>query len=314
MPSLRLPFRHFHRIAWLATILTAFTIGFGAFVRLSDAGLSCPDWPTCYGRATWPSAPAEVADHAAARIRPLQTHKAWREQVHRFLAGLLGVEVLSLALLAARRRRFGVAADHRRFGAGGRLAIPLYMQGEETAGQRGGAGRRGDPADRRLALVEHGSGAGGGADPGAGDLAGPAGHVDGDLAAQADRGDGPPAGRAGDLRLPGVDGLARHRYRRCTLADLRRRCAGSCGSGWRCWRCRSPWAAGSVPTTRRWPAAAATPRCPTSRSAWAAGGRRTTSPKASSCGAGSAWTTRAAYSTAARASPSRWRTGSARWR
>ncbi|MFT4196371.1 MAG: COX15/CtaA family protein [Pseudoxanthomonas sp.] len=132
MPTLRLPFRHFHRIAWLATILTAFTIGFGAFVRLSDAGLSCPDWPTCYGRATWPSAPAEVADHAAARIRPLQTHKAWREQVHRFLAGLLGVEALSLALLAARRRRFGalqIVAASVLVAA----SIPLYMQGEKAA-------------------------------------------------------------------------------------------------------------------------------------------------------------------------------------
>ena len=48
--------RHFHRIAWLAVALTACVVVFGAFVRLSDAGLSCPDWPTCYGRATWPSA------------------------------------------------------------------------------------------------------------------------------------------------------------------------------------------------------------------------------------------------------------------
>ena len=48
--------RHFHRIAWLAVALTAIVVVFGSFVRLSDAGLSCPDWPTCYGRATWPSA------------------------------------------------------------------------------------------------------------------------------------------------------------------------------------------------------------------------------------------------------------------
>ena len=40
----------------LAVALTACVVVFGAFVRLSDAGLSCPDWPTCYGRATWPSA------------------------------------------------------------------------------------------------------------------------------------------------------------------------------------------------------------------------------------------------------------------
>ena len=92
--------RHFHRIAWLAVALTACVVVFGAFVRLSDAGLSCPDWPTCYGRATWPSAPQDAATHAASEIRPFETHKAWREQVHRHLAASLGVLVLLLALLA----------------------------------------------------------------------------------------------------------------------------------------------------------------------------------------------------------------------
>jgi cytochrome c oxidase assembly protein subunit 15 len=100
--------RHFHRIAWLAVLLTACVVVFGAFVRLSDAGLSCPDWPTCYGRATWPSAAQEAATHAASEIRPFETHKAWREQVHRHLAATLGTLVLLLAVLAARRRRFGV--------------------------------------------------------------------------------------------------------------------------------------------------------------------------------------------------------------
>ena len=45
-------YRHFHRIAWLAVALALGVIVFGAFVRLSNAGLSCPDWPTCYGRAS----------------------------------------------------------------------------------------------------------------------------------------------------------------------------------------------------------------------------------------------------------------------
>ena len=120
--------RHFHRLAWLAVLLTACVVVFGAFVRLSDAGLSCPDWPTCYGRATWPSAPQDAAAHAASEIRPFETHKAWREQVHRHLAASLGVLVLVLALLAARRRRFGVAQV-----VGASLlvaaAIPAYMQG-----------------------------------------------------------------------------------------------------------------------------------------------------------------------------------------
>ena len=121
-------YRHFHRIAWFAVVLTLCVVVFGAFVRLSDAGLSCPDWPTCYGRATWPQAPAEVADHAASQIRPFETHKAWREQVHRHIAAALGVLVLVLALLAARRRRLGIA-QVLAASALVAAAIPAYMQG-----------------------------------------------------------------------------------------------------------------------------------------------------------------------------------------
>ena len=123
--------RNFHRLAWLAVALALGVIVFGAFVRLSDAGLSCPDWPTCYGRAAWPAA-GEAADHAATAIRPVVPHKAWREQVHRMLAGGVGVLVLGLALMAARKRRFGIAQV---LGASAlvAVAIPLYMRGEYVA-------------------------------------------------------------------------------------------------------------------------------------------------------------------------------------
>jgi cytochrome c oxidase assembly protein subunit 15 len=123
--------RNFHRLAWFALIMTASTIMFGSFVRLSDAGLSCPDWPTCYGKATWPQTHAEAAQHVAIEIRPLETHKAWREQVHRFLAGALGIEVLILALLAARRRRHGTAQILGACALVG-IAIPLYMAGKHV--------------------------------------------------------------------------------------------------------------------------------------------------------------------------------------
>lgn len=119
--------RHFHRVAWLAVGLALCVIVFGAFVRLSDAGLSCPDWPTCYGRAAWPMALQEVSDTDALAVRPLEVSKAWREQFHRHIAAALGVLVLLLALMAARKRRHGVA---QLLGAAGlvAIAIPLYMQ------------------------------------------------------------------------------------------------------------------------------------------------------------------------------------------
>jgi cytochrome c oxidase assembly protein subunit 15 len=102
--------RHFHRLVWLAVAFALGVIVFGAFVRLSNAGLSCPDWPTCYGHAAWPTHAQDVAraNHAFPD-RPFETSKAWREQVHRMLAGTLGVLVLLLALLAVRRRPRGTA-------------------------------------------------------------------------------------------------------------------------------------------------------------------------------------------------------------
>jgi cytochrome c oxidase assembly protein subunit 15 len=125
-------YKNFHRIAWLAVALALCVIVFGAFVRLSNAGLSCPDWPTCYGRAAWPTTAHEITDHAATAIRPVEVHKAWREQFHRMIAGLLGVLVLTLALVSARRRSKGmlqiaIAA------AVVAIAIPLYMKGEHIA-------------------------------------------------------------------------------------------------------------------------------------------------------------------------------------
>lgn len=120
-------------LRWLALFAAVFAFGlvmFGAFVRLSNAGLSCPDWPTCYGQVTWPQHAQAVA-HADATFpdRPYEAHKAWREQVHRFLAGTLGVLVLLLALIASWRRRGTLLAvvAGALFAA---LGVGLYMRGE----------------------------------------------------------------------------------------------------------------------------------------------------------------------------------------
>src|SRR5574338_533688 len=106
-PAPTAPYKHFHRLAWLAIALAFGVIVFGAFVRLSNAGLSCPDWPTCYGRAAWPTAAHDSLNRAAEAIRPVEASKAWREQLHRMLAGTLGLLVFALALLATRKRPKG---------------------------------------------------------------------------------------------------------------------------------------------------------------------------------------------------------------
>jgi cytochrome c oxidase assembly protein subunit 15 len=90
-----------------AAILLAFcVVGLGAYVRLSDAGLGCPDWPGCYGHLV--GVPDEPHEHAAAARafpqKPVQTGKAWKEMVHRYFAGTLGLLILGIAALAWRRR------------------------------------------------------------------------------------------------------------------------------------------------------------------------------------------------------------------
>ncbi len=91
--------RHIRSIARAAIALVLVVIVLGAFVRLSDAGLGCPDWPTCYGKATWPTLDADIARaNDAFPDRPVELDKAWREQIHRHFAAGLGLLVLILAL------------------------------------------------------------------------------------------------------------------------------------------------------------------------------------------------------------------------
>ncbi|MEZ5455399.1 MAG: COX15/CtaA family protein [Lysobacteraceae bacterium] len=118
---------HVNRLAWIAVLLALCVIAFGAFVRLSHAGLSCPDWPTCYGKATWPVHEQEIAHANATFERPVESHKAWREQFHRHIAALLGVLVLTLALVATRQRSNAKVII---LGASALVAtaIPLYMR------------------------------------------------------------------------------------------------------------------------------------------------------------------------------------------
>ena len=95
----------FKKLALLATFLTLVVVVLGAYTRLSDAGLGCPDWPGCYGQISVPATPAEVS--AAQQMypeRPLEPAKAWIEMVHRYLAGILGLLVMALALLALLNR------------------------------------------------------------------------------------------------------------------------------------------------------------------------------------------------------------------
>lgn len=98
--------RLFYCLAWLATALTLVVVLLGAYVRLSDAGLGCPDWPGCYGHLAVPQEEQHVAvANETYPERPVEAPKAWKEMTHRYLAGTLGLLILALAFLALRNRR-----------------------------------------------------------------------------------------------------------------------------------------------------------------------------------------------------------------
>lgn len=91
----------------LFTFLLAFmVILLGAYTRLTDAGLSCPDWPHCYGYLTAPHTAAQIQDAAKTYpSMPVNIKKAWTEMTHRYFAGTEGILILilSFSILFARK-------------------------------------------------------------------------------------------------------------------------------------------------------------------------------------------------------------------
>jgi cytochrome c oxidase assembly protein subunit 15 len=98
--------RWHRRFLALATLLVFFVLGLGAYVRLSDAGLGCPDWPGCYGHLV--GVPDTAGEHAAAAAafpgKPVDPGRAWKEMIHRYAAGTLGLLILGIAATAWKRR------------------------------------------------------------------------------------------------------------------------------------------------------------------------------------------------------------------
>ena len=93
------PGKRFHALALLTLVLTFDLVLFGAFTRLTDSGLGCPDWPGCYGSVTPLGARGEIAQaQAAMPTGPVTTSKAWIEMSHRYFATGVGVLILVLAI------------------------------------------------------------------------------------------------------------------------------------------------------------------------------------------------------------------------
>jgi len=94
------------RLALLALIMATIVVVLGAFTRLVDAGLGCPDWPTCYGHVWVPNEAHEIeAANQLFEQTPVEAHKTWPEQIHRIFASTLGLVILGI---------FGIAYNARK--------------------------------------------------------------------------------------------------------------------------------------------------------------------------------------------------------
>lgn len=95
----------FRKLVLFTTCFAFFVVVVGAYVRLEDAGLGCPDWPGCYGHLVGvPDKAHEMVKAEASFGQEVDTGRAWKEMFHRYIAGTLGLLILAVAVLAWRKR------------------------------------------------------------------------------------------------------------------------------------------------------------------------------------------------------------------
>lgn len=99
-------------LQWAATVavfLALFVVMLGAYTRLTDAGLGCPDWPGCYGRMVLPSDHVQVSEAQTKYPQiPIESRKAWTEMAHRYAAGSLALLIFFIGFRVLRSRRAGI--------------------------------------------------------------------------------------------------------------------------------------------------------------------------------------------------------------
>ncbi len=105
----------------LSVLVVLALLVLGAYVRLSNAGLSCPDWPACYGHWILPQDATLIDSLGEQYDRPLESAKAWKEILHRYLAAFVGLIIAYLACAQAYLQRQGQRQP------GG--ALPYYLVG-----------------------------------------------------------------------------------------------------------------------------------------------------------------------------------------
>ena len=114
-------------VVYATTIVTLLLVTLGAYVRLTDAGLGCPDWPGCYGKLSPAHAEAQISDvNRVAPAGPVSQPKAWREMLHRYVASLVGAMVLAMVIQVFIMRRRGDLDEND---PGRAIGLPLALLG-----------------------------------------------------------------------------------------------------------------------------------------------------------------------------------------
>jgi cytochrome c oxidase assembly protein subunit 15 len=119
--------KNFERLAWLVAFCTFDLIVFGAFTRLTDSGLGCPDWPGCYGQSTPLAAMSEILKaQEQMPFGPVTVSKAWIEMLHRYFAMGVGFLILVMTLTSwMKKAQLGVRTFYWSFG----LLLLVCLQG-----------------------------------------------------------------------------------------------------------------------------------------------------------------------------------------
>ena len=111
------------RLTIASFCLAILVVVLGAFTRLVDAGLGCPDWPGCYGHLLWPDEAHEIAK-AEEKFpdAPVELDKTWPEMVHRYFAGTLGLFILAITLLSVKYSRQSLSSPVP-------VKLPIFLLG-----------------------------------------------------------------------------------------------------------------------------------------------------------------------------------------
>jgi cytochrome c oxidase assembly protein subunit 15 len=113
-----MPSAAYYRLSLFTLLLALVVVMLGAYTRLADAGLGCPDWPGCYGHLTVPQTSEEIAAAESTYNQVVEPAKAWKEMIHRYVASALGMLIMVLGIWGVKRKYHDVNQP---------IGVPIFL-------------------------------------------------------------------------------------------------------------------------------------------------------------------------------------------